>query len=175
MPVSKGTVSTYFSNPPQRPRPNVLEAFAKVFDVPVSDLEEAATFTGNEPFVPDRSSDLLTPPQRTAVNEIIRLLADGNRKAGEQGERNTSPMNQAGDDADSVTEANRGRLEHGQQPVPNLAEERRRRDKGPAFGHPGLGDLGPGLIADRGHSEGKRLADEADRRGEESQDPDDAP
>ena len=40
-----------------------------------------------------------------------------------------------------MTQANRGRLEHGQQPVPNLAEERRRRDKGPAFGNRGLGDL----------------------------------
>lgn len=83
MPVSKGTVSTYFSNPPQRPRRQVLEALATVFDVPVTDLEDAAAFTGREPFTPDPSADRLTPPQRAVLNELIRVMADANTGAGE--------------------------------------------------------------------------------------------
>lgn len=93
--VSKGTVSTYLSNPPQRPKRQVIEALAEILDVPVSDLEEAATFTGREPFAPDPSSDRLTTPQRAAVNEIIRQLAEANTRAGD-GDGNATPMNQAG-------------------------------------------------------------------------------
>ena len=72
--------------------------------------------------------------------EIARRFARTTEKAGESGATSTSPMNQAGDDA-GITEANRGRLENGQQPVPNLAEERRRRDQGKGFGHRDQGDL----------------------------------
>ncbi|MFB9776174.1 helix-turn-helix domain-containing protein [Brevibacterium otitidis] len=92
MPVSKGTVSTYFSNPPQRPRQQVLQAFAKVFGVPVSELEEAAAYTGREPFTPDPTSDRLTQPQRNAVNEIIRLLAAGNQGAAHDTDDTAPPV-----------------------------------------------------------------------------------
>ena len=61
--------------------------------------------------------------------EIARRFARNSVKAGESGATSTSPMNQVGDDADSVTEANRGRLEHGQQPVPNLEAVRRRQEE----------------------------------------------
>lgn len=160
VPLSKGNVSRYLSGKhPEKPQPATLEAFAKVFDVPVSDLEEAATFTGNEPFVPDRSSDLLTPPQRTAVNEIIRLLADGNRKAGESGATSTSPMNQPG-----VRPAD---------DWPHFDPDERTETEAHLRAREQLARSDYGLIADRGHSEGKRLADEAGQRGEESQDPDD--
>lgn len=115
MTVSKGTVSTYFSNPPQRPRRQVLEAFARVFDVPVSDLEDAATFTGREPFAPDPSSDRLTPPQRAVLNELIRVMTDGNEKAGEGNAVSPTPMNQAG--GKPATDR-----QDGPRPVPDLAD-----------------------------------------------------
>lgn len=92
--LSPSNISNYLrGNHPERPPAKTLAAFAKVFDVPVSDLEDAAAYTGREPFTPDPSSDRLTAPQRAAVNEIIRLLADGNTGAGES---NGSPMNDAG-------------------------------------------------------------------------------
>lgn len=61
--------------------------------------------------------------------EIARRFARNSEKAGESGATSTSPMNQVGDDADEVTQANRGRLEHGQQPVPNLEAVRRRQEE----------------------------------------------
>ena len=94
--VSKGTVSTYLSNPPLKPKRQVIEAFAEILDVPVSDLEEAATFTGREPFVPDPSADRLTPPQRTVLNELIRVMTDANEKGGEGNAGDPAPMNPAG-------------------------------------------------------------------------------
>lgn len=157
MTVSKGTVSTYFSNPPQRPRRQVLEAFAKVFDVPVSDLEEAATFTGREPFAPDPSSDRLTAPQRTAVNEIIRQLAEANEKAGD-GDVEATPITQAG-----------GKPAPKTGPTADELEELRRRqqkvDETPLEEILGYAAHAPGT-----ESEKQRLDREAADRGEESQD-----
>lgn len=66
---------------PDPPSPRALKALAAAFGVPVSELEEAAAYTGREPFNPDPTSDQLTQPQRNAVNEIIRLLAAGNQGA----------------------------------------------------------------------------------------------
>lgn len=71
-------------------------AFAKVFDVPVSDLIEAATFTGREPFAPDPSADRLTPPQRAVLNELIRVMTDANEKVGDGSERSATPITRAG-------------------------------------------------------------------------------
>lgn len=82
--LSPSNISNYMrGNHPERPPEKTLVAFAKVFDVPVSDLEEAATFTGREPFTPDPSADRLTPPQRAVLNELIRVMTDENEKAGE--------------------------------------------------------------------------------------------
>lgn len=44
VPLSKGNVSRYLSGKhPERPQTATLTAFAKVFDVPVEDLEAAAS------------------------------------------------------------------------------------------------------------------------------------
>lgn len=82
MKLSAGSVSNYLNGRhAERPPVQTLEAFAKVFGVPVSDLEQAAAYTGREPFQPDPTADRLTAPQRNAVNELIRLLAAGNEGA----------------------------------------------------------------------------------------------
>lgn len=86
--VTKGTVSKYFSDPPARPQRRVLRAFAEALGVPLSDLEDAAAFTGLEPFVPDPSADRLTEPQRAVLNELIRVMANSNTG---EGEGNASP------------------------------------------------------------------------------------
>ncbi|WP_113903484.1 hypothetical protein [Brevibacterium sanguinis] len=83
VPISKGNVSRYLSGNHSKPTWSTLNSFATVFDVPVEVLEEAAAFTGREPFTPDPRSDLLTAPQRAAVNEIIRLMAEANQRAGD--------------------------------------------------------------------------------------------
>lgn len=87
-------------------------------------VPEAAKYT------PPAEANRLTLRQRKAIDELIRAtVADLDAEAGESGATSTSPMNHAGDDADEVTQANRGRLEHGQQPVPNLEAVRRRQEQ----------------------------------------------
>lgn len=80
-----------------------LEALAYVLRVPLDEVRELA---GMPPvhgkFDPAPEADTLTAPQRTAVNEIIRLLADGNQKAGDGSEHSATSMNRAeGNSADS--------------------------------------------------------------------------
>lgn len=71
-----------------------LEALAYVLRVPLAELRELAGLPQQHgKFEPAPEADSLTAPQRAAVNEIIRLLADGNTGAGES---NGSPMNDAG-------------------------------------------------------------------------------
>lgn len=70
-----------------------LEALAYVLRVPLDEVRELAGMPpvhGKFELAPE--ADTLTAPQRTAVNEIIRLLADGNQKAGE-GNADSSPSN----------------------------------------------------------------------------------
>ena len=94
--LGKGAISRYFNGKHgENPSNGTLTAFARVLDVPVSDLKDAAAFTGREPFRPDPSSDRLTAPQRAAVNEVIRQLAEANTRAGD-GDGKATPMNQAG-------------------------------------------------------------------------------
>lgn len=94
--LSPSNISNYLrGNHPERPPEKTLVAFAKVFDVPVSDLQEAATFTGREPFTPDPSADRLTPPQRAVLNELIRVMTDANEKAGEGSEHSATSNRQA--------------------------------------------------------------------------------
>lgn len=101
--LGKGAISRYFNGKHgERPSNGTLTAFAKVFDVPVSDLIEAATFTGREPFAPDPSADRLTPPQRAVLNELIRVMTDANEKAGDGSEHSATSMSNAeGNSADS--------------------------------------------------------------------------
>lgn len=123
------------------PTPPTVAGLADALGIEASQVNRWVGYEGtdsNSPYQPPVESSRLNQRQRRALDELIRSMT---LKAGESGATSTSPMNQAGDDADEVTQANRGRLEHGQQPVPVLAEERRRRDKGPAFGNRGLGDL----------------------------------
>lgn len=95
--LSPSNMSNYMrGNHPERPPEKTLVAFAKVFAVPVSDLQEAATFTGREPFDPDPSADRLTPPQRAVLNELIRVMTDENTKAGEGNVEATSNRQAAG-------------------------------------------------------------------------------
>lgn len=93
--------------------------------------------------------------------EIARRFARTTEKAGEQGERDTSPMNQAG-----VRPAD---------DWPHFDPDERTETEAHLRAREQLARSDYGLIADRGHSEGKRQASEADKRGEESQDPDDEP
>lgn len=95
--LSPSNISNYLrGSHPERPPEKTLVAFAKVFDVPVSDLIEAATFTGREPFAPDPSADRLTPPQRAVLNELIRVMTDANEKVGDGSERSATPITRAG-------------------------------------------------------------------------------
>lgn len=95
--LGKGAISRYFNGKHgESPSRQTLEAFAATLEVSVSDLEEAATFTGREPFTPDPSSDRLTAPQRAAVNEVIRQLAEANTRAGDGDVEATSKSRAAG-------------------------------------------------------------------------------
>lgn len=95
--LSPSNISNYLrGNHPENPPERTLAAFAKVFGVPLEDLQSAATFTGREPFVPDPSADRLTPPQRTVLNELIRVMTDANEKGGEGSAGDPAPMNPAG-------------------------------------------------------------------------------
>ena len=95
--LGKGAISRYFNGKHgENPSNGTLTAFARVLDVPVSDLKDAAAFTGREPFTPDPSSDRLTAPRRAAVNEVIRQLAEANTRAGEEHEPSSPSMNRAG-------------------------------------------------------------------------------
>lgn len=107
--LGKGAISKYFNGKhAESPSRQTLEAFAAALDVPVSDLEEAATFTGREPFAPDPTSDRLTVPQRTAVNEIIRQLAEANTRAGEGHDTRSPSMNNA--ERNSATDNSDGKV-----------------------------------------------------------------
>ena len=79
--LSAGTVSNYLNGSHGKPSRATLRAFSVVLSIPIEELEDAASFTGFEPFEPHRDADLLTATQRDAVNQIIRLLAEGNKNA----------------------------------------------------------------------------------------------
>lgn len=146
-----------------------LEALAYVLRVPLAELRELAGLPQQHgKFEPAPEADSLTAPQRAAVNEIIRLLADGNTGAGES---NGSPMNDAGGKpateeaqlaSDFVESKRRQRLSRVE--VADLSERQRRADETPIekiLGH----------AADKtGESELQRQDREAERRGEEPQD-----
>ena len=148
-----------------------LEALAYVLRVPVGELRELAGLPQQHgKFELSSEADTLTAPQRNAVNEIIRQLAEANTKAGEGNADSPTPMNQAGG-------------------KPAIGE-----DNGlGAFGHRDRGDLDHEDINDgngdnvyslvppppasdtaayRAPNRGKKQKDEAGKQGEESQDTD---
>lgn len=134
---------------PQVPDDRTVTGLAKAFSVSVEVVLAHVALAMGLPVSIERA-DVSAVSDDELIHEIARRL-----KAGEQGERDTSPMNQAG-----------------VRPADEIKARRQLVDEW-SFGHPPRGDYG--LIADRGPSEGKRQADEAEKRGEESQDPDDEP
>lgn len=110
-----------------------LEALSYVLRVPLAELRELAGLPqqhGKFELAPE--ADTLTAPQRAAVNEVIRQLAEANAKAGE-GHADSSPSNtQAAGSAASRPDmydlaADTGGESEGER----LARESAERDEGP--------------------------------------------
>lgn len=134
-----------------------LEALAYVLRVPLAELRELAGLPQQHgKFEPAPEADSLTAPQRAAVNEIIRLLADGNTGAGES---NGSPMSDAG--GTPATEEERLATDF-------VASKRRQRSKLRP-----LPDLETMAADESGETELQRLDRESADRDHESQDPED--
>ena len=77
--------------------PATLAALAFVLRLPLDEVRRLAGLPSDlGEFEPDESANLLTRPQRAAVNEIIRQFAEANTRAGDGSERSATPMNQAG-------------------------------------------------------------------------------
>jgi transcriptional regulator with XRE-family HTH domain len=150
----------------QNPDPSTLEALSYVLRVPLAEVRELAGLPAEtEPFEAHASADLLTPPQRTAVNEIIRLLAESNKGA--------AHASQAEDQEDHHPDVSRTR---DRTPM-NLAEARRIREDPAAFGdQPRRGDLDQGKLqpppaveksaAWRTRNRGKEIREQQDDAGD---------
>ena len=65
----------------QSPQPETLRALAYALRVPEDEIFKLAGLPVSSHFEPHRDADLLTATQRDAVNQIIRLLAEGNKNA----------------------------------------------------------------------------------------------
>lgn len=92
---------------PARPKVETLEALAYALKVPEAELMELAGLPDRRTFSPHEDADLLTTAQQNAVNEIIRLLAEGNRN-------DSSPF-------DSQAEGTPGEADQGEKtPAPPL-------------------------------------------------------
>lgn len=126
------------------PDASTLEALSFVLRVPLAEVRELAGLPAEtEPFEAHPSSDLLTAPQRAAVNEIIRLMAEGNKGADDA----SQAEDQAGS-SENVQGAGPG------TPI-DLAQARKVKDDPAAFGdQPRRGDL----------EDLQRRQDEADHR-----------
>lgn len=80
--ISYSVIGNYLKGKhPEYPSSKTLKGLSAAFGVSFEVLENAVTFTGNDPYVPPKTADLLTATQRDAVNQIIRLLAEGNKNA----------------------------------------------------------------------------------------------
>lgn len=81
-PMSKGNLSKYLNGAhPEKPHETTVKALAAVFNLKVSEIEEVITPVDGYPYTPPSDARLLTATQRDAVNQIIRLLAEGNKNA----------------------------------------------------------------------------------------------
>ena len=141
--LSQNTVAKYLHADHPQPTPATLDALAAGFRLPPSELYRLADVQqSGPPFEPHKSADLLTAPQRNAVNEIIRLLAAGN-----EGNRNDTAPPAAQESG-----------------APGEADE---SQKTPA---PPLDRLGVDLAAMTGERALDREDEAARRRGEEPQD-----
>ena len=91
--LSQNTVAKYLRADHPQPTPATLDALATGFRLPPSELYRLADARqAGPPFEPHKSADLLTAPQRAAVNEIIRLLADGNQGAAHDTDDTVTPL-----------------------------------------------------------------------------------
>ena len=170
--LSANSVSLYTRDGHPDPDGKTVEALAYALRVPEVELRELAGLPEQYgKFEPAPEADSLTRSQRSAVNEIIRQLAEANTRAGD-GDAEATPTTRAG-------------------VSPATGED----DGAGAFGHPARGDLdheskndGAG---DNVHSlftppperedsaaydapnRGKKGKEESEKRGEESQDPED--
>lgn len=124
--------------------PATLAALAFVLRLPLDEVRRLAGLPSDlGEFEPDESANLLTRPQRAAVNEIIRQFAEANTRAGD-GSGNATPMNQAGGKPASKT-----------GPTANELDELRRRQR--EADETPIGEI-LGLAADTGESEAERRA-----------------
>ncbi|WP_167198059.1 hypothetical protein [Brevibacterium pigmentatum] len=148
-----------------------LEALSYVLRVPLAELRELAGLPQHHgKFEPLPEADTLTAPQRAAVNEVIRQLAEANAKAGD-GSGNATPTKRAGvspapedDGLGSFGGRARGDLDH--ESVNDGAGDNVHELFTPP---PGREDTAAYDAPNRG----KQQKEESEQRGEESQDPED--
>ena len=132
--------------------PATLEALAFVLRLPSNEVRRLAGIAPDlGEFEPDESANLLTRSQRSAVNEIIRQLAVANTKAGDGSEHGAASMNQ--NHKDLVVDEDEGAGDN----VYSLAPP----------------PLTSDTAAYRAPNRGKKGKEESEKRGEESQDPED--
>lgn len=94
--VSNATAAVYTNGKHGKPDARTVEALSVVLRVPLAELRELAGLPqqhGKFELAPE--ADTLTAPQRAAVNEVIRQLAEANAKAGEGHADGSPSMNHA--------------------------------------------------------------------------------
>jgi len=132
----------------QNPDPSTLEALAFVLRVPLAEVRELAGLPSEtEPFQAHASADLLTPPQRTAVNEIIRLLAESNKGANHDREAESEQGPEAsGQEHERTDRPEDGGTPRRRGPI-DRAQARRVKDDPGTFGDQNRrGDLDQGQL-----------------------------
>ena len=152
--------------------PATLAALAFVLRLPLDEVRRLAGLPSDlGEFEPDESANLLTRPQRAAVNEIIRQFAEANTRAGD-GSGNATPIGDSDkslvlgedDGLGSFGGRARGDLDHESvndgagDNVHELFTPPPEREDTAAYDAP---------------NRGKQQKKESEKRGEESQDPED--
>ena len=94
--VSNATAAVYTNGKHGKPDAKTVEALSVVLRVPLAELRQLAGLPQQHgKFEPAPEADTLTAPQRAAVNEVIRQLAEANAKAGEGNADSSPSMNDA--------------------------------------------------------------------------------
>lgn len=168
--VSNATAAVYTNGKHGKPDAKTVEALSVVLRVPLVELRRLAGLPQvHGKFDPVPEADTLTAPQRNAVNEIIRQLAEANTRAGD-GDAEATPTSRAG-----VSPA------AGEDDGLGAFGGRARGDLDNEDINDGAGDNVYSIVppppasdtaAYRAPNRGKKQKDEADKRGEESQDAD---
>ncbi|MBM6588818.1 hypothetical protein [Brevibacterium sp. RIT 803] len=132
--------------------PATLEALAFVLRLPSNEVRRLAGIAPDlGEFEPDESANLLTRSQRSAVNEIIRQLAEANTRAGDGSEHGATSMNQKRKDLVVDEENGAGDNVYSLVPPPPASD----------------------TAAYRAPNRGKKQKDKQDEDAEGSQDPED--